>query len=344
MEVVEVKNGYGGGGGTTVCVTGASGFIGSWLVMRLLQRGYYVRATVRDPDNTDKVKHLLDLPNATTHLSLWKADLDEDGSFDDAIQGCHGVFHVATPMNFVFVMDPENEYIKPTVDGVLNVMRSCCKAKTVKRIIYTSTMATIEYQQKPPSQYDESIWTDVDFCRARKMFAWMYLVAKTEAEKAAWKFAEDNGPDLITVHPCSVIGPFITPYKPPCTSMALALITKNKAFYPMLTQGHAVHVDDVCNAHIYLFEHPQAKGRYICSSHSFTILDLASSLSKKYPEYNIQTKFEDIDESLKPIPCPSKKLLDLGFKFKYNSDECDAGDLCAEAIEACKEKGQMPSL
>ncbi|KAF5954344.1 hypothetical protein HYC85_007200 [Camellia sinensis] len=48
MEVVEVKNGYGGGGGgTTVCVTRASGFIGSWLVMRHLQRGYYVRATVR---------------------------------------------------------------------------------------------------------------------------------------------------------------------------------------------------------------------------------------------------------------------------------------------------------
>ncbi|KAF3539123.1 hypothetical protein F2Q69_00022915 [Brassica cretica] len=35
----------------TVCVTGASGFIGSWLVMRLLERGYFVRATVRDPMN-----------------------------------------------------------------------------------------------------------------------------------------------------------------------------------------------------------------------------------------------------------------------------------------------------
>lgn len=33
----------------TVCVTGAAGFIGSWLVMRLLERGYIVRATVRDP-------------------------------------------------------------------------------------------------------------------------------------------------------------------------------------------------------------------------------------------------------------------------------------------------------
>ena len=34
--------------GSTVCVTGAAGFIGSWLIMRLLERGYIVRATVRD--------------------------------------------------------------------------------------------------------------------------------------------------------------------------------------------------------------------------------------------------------------------------------------------------------
>lgn len=34
---------------TTVCVTGATGFIGSWIVMRLLERGYIVHATVRDP-------------------------------------------------------------------------------------------------------------------------------------------------------------------------------------------------------------------------------------------------------------------------------------------------------
>jgi nucleoside-diphosphate-sugar epimerase len=33
----------------SVCVTGAAGFIGSWLVMRLLEGGYTVRATVRDP-------------------------------------------------------------------------------------------------------------------------------------------------------------------------------------------------------------------------------------------------------------------------------------------------------
>ncbi|KAM1396517.1 hypothetical protein ACFX2I_014203 [Malus domestica] len=86
----------------SVCVTGASGFIGSWLVMRLLEHGY----TVRDPMNQKKVKHLLDLPKVETHLMLWKADLADEGSFDETIQGCSGVFHVATPMDFES-KDPE---------------------------------------------------------------------------------------------------------------------------------------------------------------------------------------------------------------------------------------------
>ncbi len=57
-------------------------------------------------DNMKKVKHLLELPKAKTHLTLWKADLADEGSFDDAIKGCAGVFHVATPMDFES-KDPE---------------------------------------------------------------------------------------------------------------------------------------------------------------------------------------------------------------------------------------------
>ncbi|RXH91181.1 hypothetical protein DVH24_020204 [Malus domestica] len=98
----------------SVCVTGASGFIGSWLVMRLLERGYTFRATVRDPTNQKKVKHLLDLPKAETHLTLWKADLAGEGSFDEAIQGSTGVFHVATPMDFES-KDPEMYFVSKTL-------------------------------------------------------------------------------------------------------------------------------------------------------------------------------------------------------------------------------------
>jgi bifunctional dihydroflavonol 4-reductase/flavanone 4-reductase len=57
-------------------------------------------------DNMKKVTHLLELPKASTHLTLWKADLSVEGSYDEAIQGCTGVFHVATPMDFES-KDPE---------------------------------------------------------------------------------------------------------------------------------------------------------------------------------------------------------------------------------------------
>jgi hypothetical protein len=58
--------------------------------------------------NVGKTKPLLDLPGAKERLSIWKADLSEEGSFDEAIEGCTGVFHVATPMDFDS-KDPEVE-------------------------------------------------------------------------------------------------------------------------------------------------------------------------------------------------------------------------------------------
>lgn len=61
--------------------------------------------------NEKKVKHLLGLANASTNLSLWKADLTEEDSYDDAIQGCEGVFHVATPMELLLLKDNAGVYI-----------------------------------------------------------------------------------------------------------------------------------------------------------------------------------------------------------------------------------------
>ncbi|KAF2613658.1 hypothetical protein F2Q70_00013034 [Brassica cretica] len=81
-----------------VCVTGASGFLASWLVKRLLIEGYEVTGTVRDPGNEKKAAHLWKLEGAKERLRLVEADLMEDGSFDNAIMGCHGVFHTASPV------------------------------------------------------------------------------------------------------------------------------------------------------------------------------------------------------------------------------------------------------
>ncbi|KAK1397192.1 Dihydroflavonol 4-reductase [Heracleum sosnowskyi] len=311
-------------GKRTVCVTGASGYIGSWLVMRLLERRYHVRATIKDPGN-EKVKHLLELANASTHLTLWKADLDEESSYDDAFQGCEGVFHVAAPMELLFQDQATKEDTESAtiLNGLLNVMRSCSKTKTLKRFIYTSTTGTIIMQPQPPlHEYTENLWSDVDFCYDSKMHGWKYLAAKTVAEKAAWKYAEENGIDMVTVHPSLVFGHFITPYRGYSIDIAISLYTKDKAAMASLkclNGTSIVHLDDVCNAHIYLFEHPLAKGRYICSTHTLNIFEIAHSLSLKYPDRDITTEFETLDKSLKIVPCSSEKLLGIGFEFSHKN-------------------------
>lgn len=322
--------------GTTVCVTGAAGFIGSWLIMRLLERGYVVRATVRDPGNLKKVKHLLELPKADTNLTLWKADLNEEGSFDEAIEGCVGVFHVATPMDFES-KDPENEVIKPTINGVLSIIKSCTKAKTVKRLVFTSSAGTVNVQEHQQPTFDENNWSDLDFIYKIKMTGWMYFVSKTLAEKAAWEAAKENNIDFISIIPTLVVGPFIMPTFPPSLITALSPITGNEPHYSIIKQGQFVHLDDLCESHIYLFEHPEAEGRYICSSHDATIYDLAKIMREKWPEYNVPTEFKGIPKDLPNVSFSSKKLIGMGFQFKYSLEDMFRG-----AIDTCREKGLLP--
>ncbi|KAG0537128.1 hypothetical protein BDA96_03G121500 [Sorghum bicolor] len=81
-----------------VCVTGAGGFIGSWLVKELLQRGYAVRGTARDPEDS-KNSHLRALDGAQERLSLYHADVLDYMSLRRAFSLCDGVFHVASPVS-----------------------------------------------------------------------------------------------------------------------------------------------------------------------------------------------------------------------------------------------------
>eukprot|EP00253_Pinus_taeda_P022596 PITA_22596 len=329
---------------STFCVTGATGFIASWLVKRLLEKGYTVHATVRDPENKAKVKHLLDISEGGEKLKLFRADLREEGSFDAAINGCGGIFHVASPVDLA-PKDPENDVIKPAVEGTLNVLRSCTKAKTVKRVVVTSSTATASINEwEEQNQYiDENSWTDVDFFRTKKPPGWAYGVAKTLAEQAALQYGkEDAGLDVVSINPVLVLGSAITPIVPYTIEITLSLLTGNNQNVEALkgiqtTYGHIslVHVDDVCSAHIFLMENPSAEGRYICSAINMSVPQLADYLSKRYQQYNVTTLFDDVP----PIPkvyASSKKLVESGFSFKFGMEE-----IMDDSVEYVKTKGLL---
>lgn len=116
---------------------------------------------------------MLSLPeNEDGRLSLWKADMCLEGSFDDAVAGSIAVFHTATIMEFNS-QDPENDVIMPTVNGILNVMKSCKKSNTVKRVIFTSSAGALNVQEHPLDVYDENCWSDLDFIYSAQMTLWV---------------------------------------------------------------------------------------------------------------------------------------------------------------------------
>jgi len=311
------------------CVAGGGGYIGSWLVKTLLENGYTVHATLRDPGNPSKNSFLLSLPGAHERLRLFRADLCEEGSFDSAIHGCQGVFHVATPTDFVS-QDPEKEVIETAVRGTLNVLKSCATTKSVRRVVYTSSSSAACFLEKPVEIIDESCWSSVDFIRQNKPPGWMYYVSKTLADQAAMQFAKENKMEVVSILPATVAGPWLTTGVPSSVDVTMSLITGNTQWQGILNSivTSFIHIEDVCRAHLFLMEHPIVGERYICSTHSTTVSQLAYFINKHCPEFKIAIELESADSDDDVITMSSKKLLDLGFRYKY-----DMGDIIDQTLQ-----------
>ncbi|KAB1224975.1 Cinnamoyl-CoA reductase 1 [Morella rubra] len=298
--------------GRVVCVTGASGYIASWLVKLFLQRGYTVKASVRDLNDPKKTEHLLALDGAKERLHFFKADLLDEGSFDSGVNGCEGVFHTASPVNFnLNLKDPQAELIEPAVKGTLNILSSCCKASSVKRVVITSSMAAVALSGKPLSpdvQLDENSFSDPAFCEKSKLW---YMLSKTLAEAAAWKFAKENGIDMVTINPGWVIGPFLQPTVNATVEPILKLINgAQKTLDPAPPDW--VDVRDTATAHILAYENPSANGRYCVVAKTISYSEVVKILRELFPTFNLP---ETSCEGVSICKISKEKVESLGLKF-----------------------------
>ncbi|VAI80791.1 unnamed protein product [Triticum turgidum subsp. durum] len=182
-----------GGRGVRVCVTGGAGFIGSWLVRKLLEAGYTVHATLRSIRDEGKAGLLRRLvPGAAPperlvgllrrlvpgggppeQLVLFEADLFDAASFAPAIAGCQFVFLVANPSAHEAADSKYKTSAEAAADGVCVILRLCAQSKTVKRVIHTASVTAASPLTKSSSAatavysdfISESCWTllDVDY-------------------------------------------------------------------------------------------------------------------------------------------------------------------------------------
>src|ERR1700744_4596240 len=116
----------------TVLVTGASGFVGSAVARKLVERGYAVRALVRP---TSPRFHLEGLD-----LAFVEGDLLQAEPIRPAMAGVGHGFHVAADYR-LWARDP-NEIMNNNVVSTRNVMDEALHAG-VERVIYTSSVATL---------------------------------------------------------------------------------------------------------------------------------------------------------------------------------------------------------
>ncbi|XP_010428708.1 PREDICTED: cinnamoyl-CoA reductase 2-like [Camelina sativa] len=316
-----------------VCVTGAGGFIASWLVKFLLSGGYTVHGTVRDPCD-EKNDHLKKLDKAAKNLKLFKADLFDYEGLSSAIAGCSGVFHIASPVPFEGVPITEEEVIKPALTGTKNVLEACTEAK-VKKVVVVSSIAAVVYNPKWPQDAakDEGCWSDTQYVYSLEGYWPYYYLAKTLTEREALEWSKRNLADVVTLCPSVTIGPRLQS-RLNSSSLGLLRFIKGGIKSLLSDELYLVDVRDVADALLLVYENPKAKGRYICNSHSLYTDSLMEKLKNMYPKRNFPESFtESTEKEVKEVRLlSSEKLQNLGWKFRPLEETIDDSVVSFEAF------------
>ncbi|PON97541.1 NAD(P)-binding domain containing protein [Trema orientale] len=333
--------------GCKVCVTGSSGYLGSWIVKRLLEKGYIVHATLRNLGDPNKVGLLKSLPNGERNLRLFEADIYSPNDYERAIQGCKYVIHLATPVlrDFKDESNQIEETSEAAVGGIRSMMESCRRSGTVKRLIYTASVVAASPIQDDGKAFkpsmDESCWTplNISFPYANQGLM-AYTHSKTLSEKELLRFNGDEGGKLEVVSlNCGVVGgDTILSIMPESMAMLVSQIIDNKRYAVLRfleeVNGKVpiVHIEDVCDAHIFCMEKSSLNGRFLCASAYLASAEIASHWRKYHPDINIA---EELVEDLgRDIVWGSTKLKEIGFEYKFNAKMILDGSLqCAQRMD-----------
>lgn len=260
-----------------VCVTGATGYIAMFIVRELLFQNYRVRATVRTLANHSKLQPLRALDPNSTKLELVELDMTDTSTFKPALSDCEALIHTATPIahctegwsTFTSVEEAEKKQLKPAVEGTEALLRVASEVGICK-VVLTSSTAAMMIGASPHPVLNEPCWADVDLARSDIMEqqSAAYRLAKTLQERLAWRLSSELGIRLVSINPCFVTGPSLSPHMNIVQQMLIDLCRGVQNCYMVGRPGtipdahiSIVDVRDVARAHVLGLR--DAEGRYM---------------------------------------------------------------------------------
>ncbi|MGQ0697370.1 MAG: SDR family oxidoreductase [Panacagrimonas sp.] len=271
-----------------ILVTGASGYIASWIVKYLLEDGRTVHATVRDPSKKSSVGHLEAIAaKAPGKLKFFKAELLEQGSYGAAAAGCELVMHTASPFVISGFADANEALVRPAVEGTCNVLETCNRTPSVRRVVLTTSIAAVFGDNQDLKDIPGGVFNEEHWNTSSSVVHQPYSYSKVVAEREAWKMAKAQKRwDLVCINPAFVLGPSLTTVSQ-STSIETILNLGNgklRTGVPKLMFS-LVDVRDVARAHILAGDTPSANGRHIIAAREASLLDMAKILKPKFRRY-----------------------------------------------------------
>lgn len=176
-----------------IAVTGASGFVGRYLVHELLATGKQVVAVVRNPNKVPELKR--------AGIELRIADLADTEAMSKAFAGCDAVIANAGQVSF----NPDYDaLIRQNLDGTKNTLQSC-KDAGVTRVV---TMSSASVYQKIFSDHGVDETAPLRTAQDKRHRFSIYSISKSMAEQEAWKLAQTWSLQLTTLRPYVIFGAF----------------------------------------------------------------------------------------------------------------------------------------
>ncbi len=267
-----------------VLVTGANGYVASWIIKQLLEQGVAVHATVRNKSNTAKYQHLLDIAGQTPGtLHMFEADLLELGSFEEAMSDCDVVMHTASPFKLQ-VDDPYKGLINPALQGTKNVLDTVNKTSSVRRVVLTSSVVAIFGDNQDIEKAGNRRFSEANWNTSSSADHQPYPYSKTLAERQAWQMVEAQGRwDLVVINPGFVMGPPLSEQSGSESIRTMQQLTDGtlKMGVPELHMG-VVDIRNVAEAHIAAARKDEAKGRHILVNKVLTLLEMSNILREEF--------------------------------------------------------------